>query len=124
MQTFQRMMDCTVNILEAVFAYMDNSGVGSPDRQTHFIHLLTIFSALAANGLAINFKKCLFAVPTLEILSHTISAAGSSPTTEHTAAIDSCPPLSEYQAVAKISLHGELLLPFPSWLCPRSADLN
>jgi hypothetical protein len=38
-QTFQRMIDRTVNNLEAVFAYMDDSWVGSPDRQAHLIHL-------------------------------------------------------------------------------------
>ncbi len=53
-QTFQRMMHRTVDNLEAVFVYTDNSQVGSPDRQTHLIHLEAFFSALAANGLAIN----------------------------------------------------------------------
>jgi hypothetical protein len=38
-QTFQRMMDCTVDGLEGVFAYMDDSRVGSPDRQTQLLHL-------------------------------------------------------------------------------------
>jgi hypothetical protein len=33
-QTFQRMMDCPTDGLEGVFAYMDDSRVGSPDRQT------------------------------------------------------------------------------------------
>jgi hypothetical protein len=32
-QTFERMMDCTTDGLEGVFAYMDDSRVGSPDRQ-------------------------------------------------------------------------------------------
>jgi hypothetical protein len=62
---------------------MDDSQFGSPDRQTHLIHLEAFFSALAANGLAINLEKCVFAVLTLELLGHKISAAGS-------AAIDSC----------------------------------
>jgi hypothetical protein len=34
-QTYQRMMDCTTDGLEGVFSYMDNSGISSPDRQTH-----------------------------------------------------------------------------------------
>jgi hypothetical protein len=38
-QTFQRMMDRTTDGLEGVFAYMDNSCVSSPDRQTHLRHL-------------------------------------------------------------------------------------
>jgi hypothetical protein len=38
-ETFQRMMDRTTDALEGVFAYMDDSQVGSPDRQTHLGHL-------------------------------------------------------------------------------------
>ncbi len=45
-QTFQGIMDCVVSKLEAVFAYMDDSGVGSPNRQTHLIHLKVLFAAL------------------------------------------------------------------------------
>ncbi len=37
-QTFQRMMDRTTDGLEGVFAYIDDSHVGSPDRQTHLHH--------------------------------------------------------------------------------------
>jgi hypothetical protein len=55
------MMDHTSDGLEGVFAYMDNSRVGSPDRQTQLSHLKAFFIALATNGLAINLKKCLFA---------------------------------------------------------------
>jgi hypothetical protein len=58
-QTFQRMMDRTTDGLEGVFAYMDDSCVGSPDRQTHH-HLEAFFKALAANALAINLEKCVF----------------------------------------------------------------
>ena len=69
---------------------MDDSRVGSPDRQTHLAHLEKFFSVHAANGLAINLEKCVFADPSLEFLGHTISAEGSSPTAEQTAAIEKC----------------------------------
>jgi hypothetical protein len=62
-QTFQRMMDRTVEGLEGVFAYTDDSHVGSPDRQQHLLHLEACFNALATNGLAINLEKCVFIVP-------------------------------------------------------------
>jgi hypothetical protein len=65
--------------LEALFASIDDSQVGSPDRQTHLIHLETFFPTLAANGLAIN------------TIGHTISAADLVPMAEHTTAINSCP---------------------------------
>jgi hypothetical protein len=77
------MMDRTIDGLEGVFAYMDDSLVGSPERQAHLLHLEAFFNA--ASGLTINLKKCVFAVPSLEILGHTISATGSAPTTGYAA---------------------------------------
>jgi hypothetical protein len=71
-QTFQGMMDHTVDNLKLVFAYMDDSQVGPPDRQTHLIHLEAFFSTLVANGFAINLEKWVFALLTLKILRHTI----------------------------------------------------
>ncbi len=86
------MMDCTTDGLECVFAYMGDSCVGSPDRQTHLYHLEAFFTALAVNGLAINLEKCVFATPSLEILGHRISATGAAPTANHAAEIENCPP--------------------------------
>jgi hypothetical protein len=54
-QTFQRMKDRTTDGLEGVFAYMDDSRAGSPDRQTHLRHLEPFFTALAANGFCNTF---------------------------------------------------------------------
>jgi hypothetical protein len=64
---------------EGVFAYMDDSRVGSAERQTPLHHPEAFFNALATNGLAINLEKCVFAVPSLEILGHMISAARRPP---------------------------------------------
>ncbi len=50
-------MDRTTDGLEGVFAYMDDSRVGSPDRQTHLRHLEAFFTALATNSLAINLEN-------------------------------------------------------------------
>jgi hypothetical protein len=85
-------MDYVVSRLGAVFAYMDDSKISFPGKQTNLVHLEVLFAALATNGLAINLEKCVFAVPTLEILDHTVSAAGRAPTARHTAEIDTCPP--------------------------------
>jgi hypothetical protein len=68
-----------MNGLEGMFAGMDDSRVGSPDRQKHLLHLEAFFNALATNGLAINLEKCFFAVPSLEILGHMILATGLDP---------------------------------------------
>jgi hypothetical protein len=78
-QTFQHMMDRTTDGLEGVFACMDGSRVGFPDRKTHLLHLEAFFNALATNGLAINLEKCFLAVPSQEILGHMISVTGLAP---------------------------------------------
>ncbi len=57
------------------------------------------FVALATSGLAINLEKCVFAVPTLEILGHMISAVGSAPTAMHRPTIDTGPPPPEHQGL-------------------------
>jgi hypothetical protein len=123
-QTFQRMMDRTTDGLEGVFAYMDDSRVGSPDRQTHLRHLEEFFKALAANGLAINLEKCVFATPSLEILGHTISATGAAPTADHAAEIKNCPPPTGHQATATFPWHGKLLPPFFAQLRSNFETLN
>jgi hypothetical protein len=79
------MMDYTVDSLEGVFAYKDDSCVDSPDRQAHLLHLEAFFVALATNGFAINLEKCFFAVPSLGLLGHMILVA------DHAATIESCP---------------------------------
>jgi hypothetical protein len=61
-------MDQTTDGLDSVFAYMDDSRVGSPDRQTYLRHLEAFFSALATNGLAINLEKCVLQPPLLRFL--------------------------------------------------------
>jgi hypothetical protein len=71
---------------------MDVSRASSPDRQTHLRHLQAFFTALAANGLAINFEKYVFATSSLEILGHRILTTEAAPTADHAAEIETCPP--------------------------------
>jgi hypothetical protein len=57
-------------------------------------------------------EKYFFAIPTLEILGHTISAAGLVPMTEPTAAIYASLSL-RISTNCNVSWHGKLLLLFP-----------
>jgi hypothetical protein len=47
--------------------------------EQHWEHLRRLFSILAAKELALNLKKCVFAVAKLSILGHRISAASVTP---------------------------------------------
>jgi hypothetical protein len=74
------MIDRIVSTLEEVFAYMDDSRVGSPDKQTHLIHLQALFAALAANVSPLTWKSV--------FQCWKFWLAGSA----HAAVINSCPP--------------------------------
>ena len=90
-QTFQRLMDRLFNHLPFVFVYLDDLLVASRSTQEHLDHLRQIFEILAANGLAINLEKCVFAAASLEVLGHTVSATGVTPLPGHVAAIKDFP---------------------------------
>jgi hypothetical protein len=93
-------MDHTTDGFEGVFAYIDDSHVSSPDRQTYrHCNLEAFFTAVAINGLAINLEKCVFATPSREILGHMISVTGAVPKAGHAAEVESCP-ASGYHATA------------------------
>jgi hypothetical protein len=93
---------------------MDDSQVGSSDRQTHLRHLEAFFTALAANGLAINLEKCVFGKSSLEILGHNISATGADPHGRSRRRNRKFHNPSEHQTTAMFSWHGKLLPPFPA----------
>jgi hypothetical protein len=87
---------------------MDDSRVGSQNKQTHLCHLEAFFIALSANSLNINLEKSVFATPSLEILGHKISATGAAPTADHAAEIENCPPPQDNKQL-QLSWHGKLL---------------
>ncbi len=118
-------MNRTCPDLEGTFPYMDDSRVASPDRPTHLQHLDKFFTAFAANGLAINLEKCVFAVPTLEFLGHRILATGLAPAAGHAVEIKHCPsPPQRHQSIATFSRHGKLSTLFLAKLRSGVAPFN
>jgi hypothetical protein len=59
--------------------FLDDDGVFSKSKEQHWTHLCTLFAILAANGMALNLEKCVFAIFELDFLGHCISAAGVAP---------------------------------------------
>ncbi len=53
---------------------LDDDSVFSKSREQHWTR--TLFAILAANGLALNLEKCVFAVSELDFLDHRIAAGG------------------------------------------------
>jgi hypothetical protein len=120
MQTFQQIMDCTIDGLQGSFAYIDNSCVGSPDRQTHLIHLEAFFAALAANGFSTILKNVFLQSQLWNFLvTQFFSRFGP-----HGRAYHHNQSLSRCQAVATFSRHGKVLPPFSSQLRQGSVPFN
>jgi cleavage and polyadenylation specificity factor subunit 1 len=78
-RALQQLKDNILMGLEYVFSFLGDDGVFSKSKEEHWTHLRTLFAILAANGLALNLEKCVFAVPELDFLGHRISAAGVAP---------------------------------------------
>jgi RNase H-like domain found in reverse transcriptase/Reverse transcriptase (RNA-dependent DNA polymerase)/Integrase zinc binding domain len=85
--TFQRLMDRALAGLEHSFWYLDNIIVASRDVLAHSEHLKQLFDRLEKYGLMINSDKCVFAVPTVDFLGHTVSVNGVKPMSSNTAAL-------------------------------------
>jgi hypothetical protein len=61
-QALQRLKDNILMGLDYVFSFLDDDGVYSKTKEQHWEHFQTLFAILAANGLAVNLEKCVFAV--------------------------------------------------------------
>ncbi len=80
-QALQWLIDNNLMGLDYVFSSLDDDDVFSKSREQHWTHLRMLFAILAANGLALNLEKCVFAVSELDFLGHRISASLPSGTT-------------------------------------------
>ncbi len=78
-QSFQRLMDKTFRCFSWVFSYVDDHLIASRNIEEHRHHLGKFFEKLEENRLVINSNKCVFAVPELEFLGHSLSAASLVP---------------------------------------------
>jgi hypothetical protein len=87
--------------LDYVFSFLDDDGVFSKSKEEHWTHLLTLFAILAANGLALNLEKCVFAVPELDFMGHLIYAAGIVPIRDNVQVILDFPKPTDCKALQR-----------------------
>ncbi|KMQ86388.1 gag-pol polyprotein [Lasius niger] len=78
-QSFQRFMNEILGDLPFCFVYIDDILIFSDTPQEHKNHLKQVFQRLNDYGLTLNVTKCVFGVPEITFLGHTISAAGTKP---------------------------------------------
>ena len=76
---FQRLMDIVTAKLSGLFVYLDEVLVALATAEQHEKDLRQLFSALKQFGLVLNEGKCIFCVPEMEFLGHSVSAPGISP---------------------------------------------
>jgi hypothetical protein len=101
-QALQRLKDNILMGLDYVFSLLDDDGVFSKSREQHWTHLGTLFTILAANRLALNLEKCVFAVSELDFLSHRISASGVSPLRDNVQVILDFPKPADCKALQRL----------------------
>ena len=90
-QTFQRFMDNVTRGLEAVFPYLDDILVASPNAEMHQQHLRQLFARLAEHGVTVNKDKCDISQPSVTFLGHQISKDGILPLKDQVDAIRQFP---------------------------------
>ena len=90
-QAFQRLMDGVLRGLPFVFVYLDDILVASPSIAVHVQHVRQLLRRLDDAGLAINKEKCVFGVPSVTFLGHTVSARGIMPLDSKVTAIRAIP---------------------------------
>jgi hypothetical protein len=78
-QALQRLKDNILMGFDYIFSFLDDDRVFSKSKEQDWIYFRTSFSILAANGLALNLEKCVFAVSELDFLGYRISAAAVAP---------------------------------------------
>jgi RNase H-like domain found in reverse transcriptase/Reverse transcriptase (RNA-dependent DNA polymerase) len=90
-KTFQQLIDRVFCHLPFCFCYLDDHLIASRTLEEHLQHLGTYFQLLQDNGLQINPAKCVFAVAEVDILGHSVSAAGILLLPKHVEALQRLP---------------------------------
>nr|VZI07058.1 unnamed protein product [Spirometra erinaceieuropaei] len=93
-QTFQRFVDRVPRGLPLTYAYIDNLLVAGSTTEEHMEHLATVFDRLQQFGVLLNQSKCVFGVPSLELIGHLVDSNGIHPLQSEVAAIHDFPPPS------------------------------
>jgi hypothetical protein len=127
-QALQRLKDNILMGLDYVFSFLDDDGVFSKSKEQHWTHLRTLFAILAANSLALNLEKCVFAASELDFLGHCISAVGVAPLRDNVQVILDFPKPTDCKAMQRflgmINFYRRFLPGVAGTLRPLTAALS
>ncbi|XP_064479133.1 uncharacterized protein K02A2.6-like [Ornithodoros turicata] len=96
-QAFQLVMSLLLQGCQGVLFYIDDIFVYGRTEQEHMDNLRAVLQRLSQEGLRLN-HKCIFDVPELTFLGHTVSARGLSPLPSATEAIEKAPPPTDIKS--------------------------
>ena len=91
---FQRTMDNLLQGLEHVVVYIDDILITGRTEEEHLRTLNKVLQILEDAGMRLKKEKCVFMVPSVEYLGHSISKEGLQPTAEKVRAITEAPQLT------------------------------
>ena len=98
-QAFQRLVESVVGDLPGTFCYLDDLLVYSNSPEEHLKTLDLLFAKLAAAGLTLALKKCIFGVEQVDYLGYTISKDGLKPIKKKIDALQNFPPPTKQKEV-------------------------
>ncbi|KAL0378423.1 UNVERIFIED_CONTAM: Transposon Ty3-G Gag-Pol polyprotein [Sesamum radiatum] len=110
--------------LRFVFLFFDDILVFSKDWDSHLVHLRQVLQVLSSHCLYAKLSKCLFGVPSVDYLGHTISAEGLSADSSKLAAIAKWPVPTSFTALRGFSWYNRVLLSVCPSLCFHCRPLN
>ena len=114
-QSFQHFMDQVLRGLDICFGCIDDLLLASSSPEEHVRHLRLVLQSLAEHGLTIDPSKCIFSVPSLDVLGHFVSSEGIRPIEDKVQAIHNPP-------TARVHWPGELLSLFLAFVCSHHAS--
>ena len=119
---FQRTMDNLLQGLEHVVVYIDDILITGCTEEEHLRTLDKVLQILEDAGLRLKKEKCVFMVPSVEYLGHSISKEGLQPTAEKVRAITEAPQptnVSELKAfLGLVNYYGKFMQNLSTVLAP------
>ena len=119
-QTFQRYMDSIFRQCDYAFVYIDDILIFSDTYEQHLAHIASVLSLLQANNLKVSLDKCVFCVPEISFLGHTVTSQGVAPSSEKCTTISQFAKPADYASLRRFIG----MINFYRRFVPRFADIS
>lgn len=100
-QTFQRFMHEVLGDIPSVFVFVDDILIVTPDIESHYDTLHTVFTRLQKYGLRLSLEKCEWLKTNITFLGYLVDERGLLPMPSKVDAILEFPPPTDYQTLRR-----------------------